>query len=821
MARLLLVDGHSVVYRSFFAFIRRPLRNSAGQNTSAVFGFAGTLRKLIDALKPDYAAVVFDAPGPTFRHQQFEKYKVQRPPAPDELPPQIPVVKELVRAWGIRELEVSGVEADDVLATLAHRFAGNVEVVLATSDKDMLQLVGGPVRVFDPWQERFYTPEDVLEKLGVLPGQVPDYLALAGDASDNIPGVPGVGPKRAVAILQAHGSLGAALERDERVRPHRELARLSYELARVRTDVTLDQDLEGLRVTGMDRAALAELLRRLGFRSLLRELGLERVSAEPVRVSVATGTPVRAGLALEFAPDDGLWVADADGARRIDEPSAIARVLGNERAVKAGFDLKRQFKSLGGAGLRVAPPWFDVGVGAWLTNPDQRGHGPEAVALDVLGTTPVLAGPRDRAELAYAAWAGLSPRLAGLGLERVCDELEMPLVPVLGRMEERGIALDTARMAALEAELLTEIDGLVRSIHGRAGHEFNIASPRQLGKVLFEELKLGHGKRTKTGFSTGSDVLQAIAGSHDIVGEVLRWRELTKLCNTYLAPLRGLADPVSHRLHPTFNQTGTATGRLSCSDPNLQNIPIRTELGRRIRACFTAGPGNVLVSADYSQIELRVLAHVTGDEELAEAFRLGEDIHAWTAAAILGVDRRDVTADQRRLAKVVNYGLVYGMGDFGLASRTDIPLDQARAFLDGYMTRFAAVARWMDDIAGQAREQGFVRTISGRIRFVPGIADRNRNVSEAARRAALNAPIQGSAADIIKRAMLAVEAALTEAGFEPGMVLQVHDELVVEVPEAKATKAAKLVRERMEAAWQLSVPLVVEAGIGSNWGEAH
>jgi DNA polymerase-1 len=821
MTRLLLIDGHSVVYRSFFAFIRQPLRNAAGLNTSAVFGFANTLRKLLADLSPDHAAVVFDAPGPTFRHERFEQYKIQRPQAPEELPPQIPLVKRLVQAWGIRELEIPGVEADDVLATLALRFASDTEVVIATSDKDMLQLVGGPVRVYDPWKTRFYEPADVVEKLGVSPARVPDYLALAGDSSDNVPGVPGVGAKRAVEILSRCGSLTAALEGDERVRANRELASLSYELAQVKTDVEVEQDLAGLRIGEMDRSAIVVLLNELGFRSLLCEMGLDAPRAAEPTVVRPLPKPAGPGFGFAFDPEQGVWIADAAGARLVDDPASVARLMRDSRATKAGFELKRQLRDMRVAGIAAAQPWFDVGVGAWLVDPERRDYGPVAVSERLLGTPAILAGPADTPQLAYAAWAVLQTQVAAMGLEAVCGEIEMPLVPVLGLMEERGVRLDLSGLSDLEQELTDEVSGIQKTIHMLAGREINIASPKQLGSLLFEELKLGRGRRTKTGYSTASAVLEQIADSHPIVREILHWRELTKLCNTYLGPLRELADPVTHRIHPTFNQTGTATGRLSCSDPNLQNIPVRTELGRRIRACFVAAPGNVIISADYSQIELRVLAHVSGDEALADAFRRGEDIHAWTAAEILGVKPGDVTPDQRRLAKVVNFGLVYGMGDFGLASRTDIPLEQARAFLDAYMTRFAAVARWMEATADKARNEGAVRTISGRHRSVLGIADRNRNVSEAARRAALNAPIQGSAADIIKQAMLCAEQALESDDVQPGMLLQVHDELVFEVPEASLKKSIALVRDAMEGAWQLSVPLTVDIGSGRSWGEAH
>ena len=397
----------------------------------------------------------------------------------------------------------------------------------------------------------------------------------------------------------------------------------------------------------------------------------------------------------------------------------------------------------------------------------------------------------------------------------------MPLVPVLAVMEERGIKVDLSGLSRLEAQLTQDLKAIERHVYQLAGREFNIGSPKQLGSVLFDELKLAHGKRTKTGYSTSVDVLSELAPKNEVVREALRFRELTKLCNTYLEPLRLAAREKTNRVHATFNQTGTSTGRLSSSDPNLQNIPIRTELGRRIRSAFVAESGNVLISADYSQIELRVLAHLSGDEELAEAFRRGEDIHARTAAAILRKDIADVKPEDRRLAKVVNYGLVYGMGDYGLSSRADIPIEQARAFLDEYMARFAGVAKWRDQTIEQAKQSGHVRTISGRVRPIPGIADPNRAVAEAAKRYAINAPVQGSAADIIKNAMLSLEERLSGGGFGVGMILQVHDELVFEVPEAKLEEAREVIRTEMENAWSLTVPLVVETGAGRSWGEAH
>jgi len=820
---LLLIDGHSVIYRSFFAFIRNPLRNSKGFNTSAVYGFAQTLKRLLCELKPDYCAVVYDAPGRTFRDEKFSEYKIQRPPAPEELPPQIPIVKELVRAWGISSFEVPGVEADDVLATLARRMARpGLNVTIVTSDKDLLQLVGSGLTVYDPWKEKRYEPDDVREKLGVEPRLVPDLLALAGDSSDNIPGVPEVGPKRAREILARWGSLKEALTQDERVREHAAVARLSLELAQVRADVDMAVDLESLTPRSPDTAALQAIFTEMDFRGLAAEVAPRGQVEVEVKVELNTsslGRTGRFGLCLE--PGKGLWVSSEAGAVALVEDLGIQRaVLSAPVLLKVGFDLKEQVKAVHQAGLDTAGPFFDVGVAAWLSDPNRRSFTPEEVTLQVLGSHVAPLSCQARAAHALTVYKALEPQLLAMGLSRVATELEMPLVPILAAMEERGIKVDIAGLSRLEAQLMTDLKAIERHVYQLAGHEFNIGSPKQLGVVLFEELKLARGKRTKTGYSTSVDVLNELAPKHEVVREVLKYRELTKLCNTYLEPLRLAAREKTHRVHATFNQTGTATGRLSSSDPNLQNIPIRTELGKQIRSAFIAEHGSVLISVDYSQIELRVLAHLSGDEQLAEAFQRGEDIHARTAAAILNKEICDVKPEDRRLAKVVNYGLVYGMGDYGLSSRADIPIEQARAFLDEYMARFSGVAKWREKTIEEGKQNGYVRTISGRVRPTPGISDRNRAVAEATKRYALNAPVQGSAADIIKSAMLRLEECL-DAESGTGMILQVHDELVFEVPEAKQEEARDVIRHEMEHAWKLDVPLVAETGVGRNWGEAH
>lgn len=830
MKRLLLVDGHSVIYRSFYAFIRQPLRNSEGFNTSAVYGFAQMLGKLWRGGAPDFCAVAFDTPGETFRHRQFGDYKVHRPPPPEELPPQIPIVEELVAAWGVRSFAIPGVEADDVLATLAVAgAAAGLEVTVVTTDKDLLQLVGGNVTVLDPWKELRYGPDQVRERLGVAPSQVPDLLALMGDSSDNIPGVPGIGPKRAKAILDRLGTLERAIVEDERVRAHVDAARMSLELATVKTDVELAVGLPELAPVAQDTDKLAELYRRMNFRSMLA--GLEDMPGPELepdpnddgqmagsRIQSAEPAQVTKDVVLAFDREDGLWyLADGQEARHlpVTEREAIAAVLGREGVTRVGFEMKPQFKALADSGLALEPPWFDIEIGAWMADPN-RGRYP----LQSLGGVE----PSTFAERLSAIarlWAGLETQVAALGLGQAAREIEMPLIPVLARMERRGIRVDPAQLDALEREFTTEVESVAARVRELAGVEFNLDSPKQLGEVLFVKLGLPKGRKTQTGFSTDSAVLEKLAERHPIVRELVRYRELTKLCRTYVGPLKRARNPETGRIYATFDQTGTATGRLSSLDPNLQNIPTRTPEGQRLRQAFTCDEGNVLISADYSQIELRVLAHLSNDEALIEAFGRGEDIHRWTAAAVLGIAPADVTSEHRRLAKVINYGLVYGMGERNLAAEAGIAVEEARAFLDAYLARFTGVARWRDRVVEQAKAEGVVRMISGRIRPVPGVVERNRAVAEASKRAAVNAPVQGSAADIVKVAMLRVDERLDKAGLGPGMILQVHDELLFEVRAADAGQTLALVKEEMEGAWRLCVPLVVDARVGRSWAEVH
>uniref|UniRef100_A0A7V3PUL5 DNA polymerase I n=1 Tax=candidate division WOR-3 bacterium TaxID=2052148 RepID=A0A7V3PUL5_UNCW3 len=831
---LVLIDAHSVLYRSYYAFIKSPLRNSRGLNTSAIFGFAKTLRKVLDELKPDFCAVVFDAPGKTFREERYAEYKAQRPKTPPELLQSIPYAKAIVEAWGLKIFELPGFEADDLIGTITKLGVENgLKVVIVSSDKDLLQLVKNDVViVYEPYKEKFYHAADVKDKLGVEPEQIPDFLALAGDSVDNIPGIPGIGPKRAQQLLLRYGSLDKVLDCEEKIKTYRNLALLSRELAVINTEANVNIRIEILKPGIPDESKLTQLYQELEFHSLLKEINKTEPHQEAIvlmQVTELSDDAIKRILkkdAVGFAGEvnKGIWIGVASDEVMLvpfEHQRAIKEILSAPSVVKVGFNFKAQIKELQKKRLKLSAPFFDNCIGAWLVDPNRKNFAPQDIVERVLKQNATITKPAEEALWAIRVYQFLFPEIIAFGLKSVYDELEMPLVPVLVRMEERGVKIDIDFFEKLEGELNAELRALKQRIWSLAGTKFNISSPKQLSEVLFQRLKLPKGKKTHTGFSTSSDVLVNLINVHPIVSEILRYRELDKLCNTYLAPLPAHADPVSHRLHTSFNQLGTSTGRLSSTEPNLQNIPIRGELGKKIRCGFVADTGKMLISADYSQIELRVLAHFTGDERLISAFLNGEDIHAATASAILNIPLNQVTPEHRRIAKMVNYGLIYGMGDWGLSSRMDISIEQARAFMDEYFLKFPGVAQWRERITELAKRDGFVRTLSGRIRPVPGITSSIRQEAEAALRAALNAPMQGSAADIMKKAMIRVDKRLQEMGFEGGIILQIHDELLLEVEEERCEEAKEMVKFEMENAWRLNVPLIVEIGVGRSWGETH
>ena len=863
--RLHLIDGSGYVYRAFHAL--PALSTSRGLPTNAVLGFARMLARLMREERPEHVVVVFDAGGrETFRDTLYAGYKASRGPMPEELRPQIPYVRQLVDALRLPVLAEQGVEADDVIGTLATQAAAaGIETVIVTADKDMMQLVGERTSIYDTMRERRIGPAEVRERFGVEPAQVADVLGLMGDQIDDIPGVTGIGEKTAAALVQRFGSVRALLERldevpESGIRGARKLretlereaatARLSAELARIKRDVPITLDLEALRWPGPDLERLRPLLAELEMFSLLRDLGGEVEArlvesrraddAAAARAALAAlGTPPVVALVARFdsprasaarlevlavaGPDDPVVVlGDPEAPGVLGELAPLAADLAVQ---KIGADLKAARVALARRGLGIAGPSIDVSLASYCLDPSRPDHGAAALAESLLAQPrplpdDVAAGACVEARTLHALVPVLLERLRTHGMERLFRELETPLAEVLAAMELAGIALDVDALGRLGAELGGSLDALIADIHALAGGPFNIGSPPQLREVLFDRLGLSTRgvKRGKTGLSTDVDVLTRLAGAHPLPAKILEWRQLSKLKSTYVDALPALVDPRSGRLHTSFNQTVAATGRLSSSDPNLQNIPVRTEIGRRIRAAFVAAPGWRLISADYSQIELRLLAHLAADPALCEAFAHGEDVHARTAAEIFG---HCPPAEGRRLAKVMNYGIVYGMGPARAAREMGVSIAEAEAYIASYFARYPGVRAFIDRTIAEARERGWVTTVLGRRRYLPELASQDPAVRQFAERAAINTPIQGSAADLIKLAMLEVHRRLGAAGLGARMLLQVHDELVIEAPEAEAAEAAALVKTAMETVWPLAVPLRVDVRTGSHWAEVH
>jgi DNA polymerase-1 len=863
--RLHLIDGSGYVYRAFHAL--PALNTSRGLPTNAILGFAKMLAKLVREERPDHVAVVFDAGGrETFRDAMFAGYKASRGSMPEELRPQIPYIRRLVDALRLPVLAETGVEADDVIGTLAAQASrAGIETVIVTGDKDMMQLVDARTRIYDTMRDRRIGPDEVRERFGVAPELVPDVLGLMGDAIDDIPGVTGVGEKTAMALVQKLGPVEQILERLETVETsgirgakklretlarEAETARLSKQLACIRRDVPVALAMDALRWDGPDREALRPLLAELELFSLLKDLGAATEAPAIVRRDVATaadaaaavralGRPARLAVAVRLdgprataAGVEALALAGpADPVVVCTQPEdegvlgAVAPLLADFTVPKVGADVKAVRVALARRQIPLAGPVFDVALASYCLNPSAPAHDVATIAEDL------LAQPRPAdvdaagaaacdARALHALVGPLEERLRAHEMERLFRELETPLADVLAEMELVGIALDVDALAALSTELGARCAALVEEIHALAGGPFNLGSPPQLREVLFERLKISSRgvRRGKTGLSTDVDVLTRLAKEHPLPAKLLEWRQLSKLKSTYVDALPALVDARDHRLHTSFNQTVAATGRLSSSDPNLQNIPVRSDEGRRIRAAFVAAPGWRLISADYSQIELRVLAHLAEDAALCDAFARDDDVHARTAADVFGALP---PAEGRRLAKVMNYGIVYGMGPARAAREMGVSLAEAEAYIAGYFARYPGVRRFVDETVAGARERGWVSTVLGRRRYLPELNARDPAVRQFAERAATNAPIQGSAADLIKLAMLEVRRRLRVDGLQARMLLQVHDELVVEAPAGEAERAATIVRTSMEGVWPLRVPLRVDVRIGADWAEVH
>ncbi|MFH1059070.1 MAG: DNA polymerase I [Pseudomonadota bacterium] len=884
---LYLLDASSYIHRAFHAV--KNLATSEGVPTGAVFGFVQMLLKVIKDAQPAYLAVVYDAKGPTFRHGLYPAYKANRPPLDPALKTQFPLVRQLVTALDLPAVEVEGFEADDLMATLARQGREQgFAVVLVTGDKDLMQLVGDGVSIWDTMKEAHLGPNEVAAKLGVGPEMAVDFQALVGDSSDNVPGVPGVGPKTAATLINAHGDLEAVLaaapemkkgKLKENLIAHADLARLSRDLVRLRDDAPVSFDPEAFSVRPPDPAVLTPVLAKLEFNKLLKEFAapspapaadyamivdaadLEawlRAAGERGRLSVDTETtstdPMRAelvGVSLAVEPGRACYIPLAhqlgEGQRQADRDAVFARLapaLADAAIAKIGQNLKYDLIVLSRAGLSVANLDFDTMVASYLLNPGKTSHGLAAIAAEYLGRSVITYeeavggknlsfafAPLDKAttysaedaDVALMAAEKLAPLLKQAELTRLFRELEMPLVPVLARLEMNGVGLDVDGLNDLAKELEIKLIESETLCYKLAGHEFNLNSPAQLGQVLFEELGLDTVKKTKkkTAFSTDMSVLVQLAAVHPLPAEVLNYRTLSKIKGTYVDTLPALVNPATGRVHTSFNQAVTATGRLSSSDPNLQNIPVRTELGSRIRACFVPRPGFSMLSADYSQVELRVLAHLSEDPLLVQDMQGGLDVHTQTAARLFDVPPGLVTPDMRRRAKTVNFGVLYGMSAFRLAREQKISRGEAQDIIERYLGRYQGIARFQQANLAAARNRGYVTTLLGRRRFLPAINSAERIPREAAERMALNTPIQGTAADIIKLAMLKVDQMLAAEFPAALMILQVHDELVFECPEAKIKEFAARVKAVMEGVVKLRVGLVVDVGWGKSWAQAH
>ncbi|WP_346796310.1 DNA polymerase I [Halomonas sp. Bachu 37] len=926
-APIVLVDGSSYLYRAFHAL--PPLVTSTGQPTGAIKGVLNMLKRLIKDYPQSPMAVVFDAPGKTFRDDLYEQYKAQRPPMPDDLRSQVAPLHACVKALGLPLLCVEGVEADDVIGTLAHRAtqAGR-DAVISTGDKDMAQLVNNHITLVNTMKDELLDIAGVEAKFGLPPELIIDYLALMGDKVDNIPGVPGVGGKTALGLLQGmQGGLDAIYADLEKVttlsfrgaktlpkklEEHREQAYLSYKLATIKVDCELPVGLDDLDIAHPDREALQELYRQLEFKAWLAELlegrdeGVDDVAGgtpasdspgeagdtPQAPVAASNGIPRRdqviltqaeldawlarlkaadrfcfdlettslnymeaqiVGIGLALEPGEAAYIPVAhdylDAPQQLDRQAvldALAPLWQDPAKTKVGQNLKYDISVLANYAISVEGPLEDTMLASYVLNSTATRHDMDSLALQYLGESTIrfedIAGKGAKqltfnqialeqavpyacedVDITLRLHQHLTPLITAQGrLREVLETLELPLVKVLSRIERQGVALDSERLHQHSVQLAERIHDLEQQAFALAGREFNLGSPKQLGEILFDEQKIPVIKKTPKGAaSTAEAVLEELALDYPLPKVIMQHRGLAKLKSTYTDKLPRLVNKATGRVHTSYHQAITATGRLSSSDPNLQNIPIRTEEGRKIRQAFVARPGYRIVAADYSQIELRIMAHLSEDKGLLEAFAEGRDIHTATAAEVFGVGLDRVSHDQRRSAKAINFGLIYGMSAWGLSRQLHVERGQAQTYIDRYFDRYPGVARYMDRIRSQAADEGFVETLFGRRLYVPEIRSQNRNRRQAAERTAINAPMQGTAADIIKLAMIDVDAWLREGQMDAVMVMQVHDELVFEVREDQVAPFIEEVKNRMQHAAALSVPLLVEAESGENWDEAH
>jgi DNA polymerase-1 len=891
---IFLIDGSAIAYRSYFAMIRNRLTNSRGQPTGAVFAFVHSLLKLLQDERPDYIGMVFDAPEKTFRHHIYKEYKATREAMPEELVAQLPYIFQIVEAMNIPVVISPGNEADDIIGTLAGQaHTKGLQVYMVTGDKDFMQLLQEDVFIYKPGSGQKETEiidsEQVLEKWGVRPVQIPDYLGLIGDSSDNIPGIKGIGPAKAQPLLQRWNTLEEVLDHADEIENER-IARLihegrgnallSKELATIKTDVDLELQFDDFKRSEFNQERLQQLFEELEFYSLIKEptqkpIGkilekqyhtvnilaelhklvkeLQAVKLLSVDLETTSTDPMRAeivGVALSWKAHSGVYIpiqfpqAQKELFTRADNQEFLAMlkpVLEDPSILKCGQNLKYDMLILERNGIVLQGFDFDTMVAAFLIQPDAHsykldklsqqylhytmqpieeliGFGSKQKSMAEVEVEKVTFYAAEDADVALQLVPLLTEKLKEDNTWQVFREIEMPLIPVLQRMESNGVYLDIDFLKKMSRDLGRQMERLEEKIWTAAGEEFNLNSPKQLGEVLFDRLKLPTGRKR----STAVDVLERLKNEHPVPGMVLEYRGLAKLKSTYLDALPALVHPQTDRVHSSFNQTVASTGRLSSSDPNFQNIPIRTEIGREIRKAFIAQQKDwKLLSADYSQIELRIMAHLSKDVELVKAFQEDVDIHTRTAALVYGVREQDVQPEMRRVAKVVNFGIMYGAGPFRMSNELGIPLNEARKLIDQYFKTYPGINGYILSTLEGARANGYVTTVSGRLRHVPEVDSRNRVVREAAERAAINMPIQGSAADMIKIAMINIQHQLNGQSFRSMMILQIHDELLFEGPAAEMERLKKLVVREMEQALKMDIPIKVDVGIGNSWYEAH
>ena len=865
MKKLLILDSNSILNRAFYGV--RYLSEKDGTPTNAIYGFLNILLKLIKEQEPDYICAAFDVKAPTFRHKQYEGYKAQRKPMPEGLAAQMPLAKDVLRAMGVTILEKEGYEADDIIGTVARLCEeSEISCFIATGDKDDLQLASDKTKVIltvtkSGYNETIiYDDKAVKEKYRVTPTEFIDVKALMGDPSDNIPGVKGVGEKTAMSLIEKHHSIeyiyenidgiglkGAMLQK---MKDGRKMAFMSKELATINRNTPIEFNAEECVFDGFENnGELYEILKRLELNSIIKKLDLSGGDNVKENEDIFKDFSYQVGDKNMISGDKVTVVLDFDGdnissaavgagnnAVVLNEQDDIKELLEDDSIAKVMFDVKEAIVKLNGR-IDIKNISDDTAIAAYLVDPAKNEYTIEKLASEYFGT--VIEKPEvkqlsllddvetDRSEyLAKCAVAlgvlneRIGDKIKENGQEKLYHEVELPLVTVLAHLEINGFLVDDNQLKEFADKLGEKIDALTNEIYMLAGEEFNINSPKQLGVILFEKLELKPVKKTKTGYATNADVLEKLRDKHPIVNFIMEYRQLAKLKSTYCDGLRAVVNPNTHRIHSVFTQTVTVTGRLSSTEPNLQNIPTRTELGREIRKMFVAKEGYVLVDADYSQIELRVLAHIANDETMINAFRNNEDIHAVTASQVLGIPLEDVTKEQRSSAKAVNFGIVYGIGEFSLAQDLHISVKEAKAYIESYLEKYHGVRNYMESIKEQAKKDGYVKTMLNRIRYIPELKSPNYNIRQFGERVALNTPIQGTAADIIKLAMVRVDNRLINEGLKSKLILQVHDELIVEAHKDEVDKVKQILSEEMQSAMELNVPLKVDMSTGHSWYDA-